>query len=581
MLRVFQALVSFCHLRKRLDPMPARANPSSNRVPVLIAGGGPVGLTLAALLAHYGIESRVIEADESFCTGSRAICVSRRSQEILGWVGADRALVEKGLSWVGGRSFYKDTEVLHFEMPSEATQRFAPMVNIQQYLIEEYAHAAAMAAPARVAVDWCSRVTAVRAVQAVRAMPDAVEVDVVTATRENGTGTVAGGVSAPRTLRADWLVACDGGRSTVREQLGLQLKGTQYDGKYVIVDIRQKTLRKVERLAWFDPPSNPGSTILMHRQPDDVWRIDYQIRDDEDPVEAVKPANVLPRVQSHLAMIGEIEPWEPLWISIYNAKCLSLERYREGRVFFAGDAAHLVPIFGVRGLNSGLDDAGNLAWKLARVIQGKSPERLLDSYSPERRHAADENMAFGAKSTEFMAPPDFAFRLMREATLKLALSDSKVRPLINPRQSTPIHYAGSPLNGPEQGTWTQAMASPGAPAPEALLAGLHKTDSAQQPALPWHLTSRWGKGWVALVFNPTNADLAPDLASHLAAHGVEVIGISPSNDTLGQAWQRYGLPHAQAQGLVLVRPDGYVIARWRAVDAQSVLDTLRALGVLL
>ena len=554
--------------------MSACTTAQADHVPVLIAGGGPVGLTLAALLAHYGVESRVIEADESFCAGSRAICVSRRSQEILGWVGADRALVAKGLSWVGGRSFYKDTEVLHFEMPSEPTQRFAPMVNIQQYLIEEYAHAAAMAASTRVAVDWCSRVTAVHA------MPDAVEVDVVISSIESGAGSgaVTGSVSATRTLRADFLVACDGGRSTVREQLGLQLKGTQYDGKYVIVDIRQKTRRAVERLAWFDPPSNPGSTILMHRQPDDVWRIDYQIRDDEDPVEAVKPKNVLPRVQSHLAMIGELEPWEPLWISIYNAKCLSLERYREGRIFFAGDAAHLVPIFGVRGLNSGLDDAGNLAWKLARVIKGQSPERLLDSYSPERRHAAEENMAFGAKSTEFMAPPDFAFRLMREATLKLALSDSKVRSLINPRQSTPTIYVNSPLNGPEQGAWTHAMAAPGAPAPEALLCSLPAAHGAQNQPAPWHLTSRWGKGLVALAFNPPEL-LNPMPA--LAAQGVEVIGITPANDTAGQAWQRYGLPHAQAQGLLLIRPDGYVMGRWRTLDVQPVLDALRATGVTL
>ncbi len=543
--------------------MPALSNSPSDHVPVLIAGGGPVGLTLAALLAHYGIESRVIEADEGFCTGSRAICVSRRSQEILGWVGADRALVAKGLSWVGGRSFYKDTEVLHFEMPSEPTQRFAPMVNIQQYLIEEYAHAAAMAAPARIEVEWRSRVAAVRAMQ------DGVEVDVVAAISGSDN-------SSTRTLRADWLVACDGGRSTVREQLGLQLKGTQYDGKYVIVDIRQKTQRAVERLAWFDPPSNPGSTILMHRQPDDVWRIDYQIRDDEDPIEAVKPENVLPRVQSHLAMIGETEPWEALWISIYNAKCLSLDRYREGHIFFAGDAAHLVPIFGVRGLNSGLDDAGNLAWKLARVIKGQSPDHLLDSYSPERRHAAEENMAFGAKSTEFMAPPDFAFRLMREATLKLALSDSKVRSLINPRQSTPINYVNSPLNGPEEGSWTHAMAAPGAPAPEALLHGSITAHGLQDQPSPWHLTSRWGKGLVALLFNP------PELLnamSALAAQGIEVIAITPANDTSGQAWQRYGLPDAQAQGLVLVRPDGYVMGRWRALDAQPVLNVLQAKGV--
>ena len=539
--------------------MTALSHSPSDHVPVLIAGGGPVGLTLAALLAHCGIESHVIEADDGFCTGSRAICVSRRSQEILGWVGADRALVAKGLSWVGGRSFYKDTEVLHFEMPSEPTQRFAPMVNIQQYLIEEYAHAAAMAAPASVAVDWRSRVTAVRAKQ------DFVEVEVVAA--DNGSS---------RTLRADWLIACDGGRSTVREQLGLQLKGTQYDGKYVIVDIRQKTQRAVERLAWFDPPSNPGSTILMHRQPDDVWRIDYQIRDDEDPVEAVKPENVLPRVQSHLAMIGETEPWEALWISIYNAKCLSLDRYREGRIFFAGDAAHLVPIFGVRGLNSGLDDAGNLAWKLARVIKGQSPDALLDSYSPERRHAAEENMAFGAKSTEFMAPPDFAFRLMREATLKLALSDAKVRSLINPRQSTPIIYVYSPLNGPEQGAWSNAIAASGAPAPEALLDGLITAQGLKNRPAPWHLSSRWGKGLVALVFNPPEL-LRPMPA--LAASGIEVVAITPANDTSGQGWQRYGLPDAQAQGLILIRPDGYVMGRWRELDALAVLNVLQVKGV--
>ncbi|MGQ3004301.1 MAG: FAD-dependent monooxygenase, partial [Hydrogenophaga sp.] len=356
----------------------------------------------------------VIEADEGYCTGSRAICISRRSQEILGWVGADAPLVAKGLSWTGGRSHWRDTEVLHFEMPTEPTQRFAPMVNIQQFYVEEFAHQAAQAQGGFARVQWASRVVAVR--------PQAQGVQVEIQTPEGS-----------QTVEAAYVVACDGGRSTVREQLGLQLEGTQYDGKYVIVDVVQKTRRAVERLAWFDPPSNPGSTILMHRQPDDVWRIDYQIRDDEDPVEAVKPENVLPRVQSHLAMIGENEPWEPLWISIYNAKCLTLPSYRHGRVFFAGDAAHLVPIFGVRGLNSGLDDAGNLAWKLARVVRGESPDALLDSYSTERVHATRENIAYGAKSTEFMAPPNFAYQLMREATLRLAVSDEQVRSLINPR----------------------------------------------------------------------------------------------------------------------------------------------------
>jgi 3-(3-hydroxy-phenyl)propionate hydroxylase len=265
-------------------------------------------------------------------------------------------------------------------------------------------------------------------------------------------------------------------------------------------------------------------------------------------------------------MIGEDQPWEPLWISIYNAKCLTLERYRHGRVLFAGDAAHLVPIFGVRGLNSGLDDAGNLAWKLAAVIAGRAADSLLDSYSVERVHAARENIAYGAKSTEFMAPPNSAFKLMREATLRLALSDEKVRPLINPRQSSPISYADSPLNGPQVGDWSSELAAPGAPAPEALLAGPHGA---------LHLTQCFGRDMVCLVF----ADGAlPDVLRSLPEKGVAVLVIEPDADTLGQARQRYGLPDAAAQAMVLVRPDGYVMGRWRSLDPAPLLALLEQKG---
>ncbi|MBX3659381.1 MAG: FAD-dependent monooxygenase [Ramlibacter sp.] len=522
--------------------------PLPSSIPVLIAGGGPVGLTLAALLARQGVRSLVVEADAAYCTGSRAICLSRRSQEILGWVGADQPLVGKGLGWVGGRSYWRSTEVLHFRMPSEPTQRFAPMLNIQQFYVEEFAHRAAQTWGDLAQVQFGSRVVAVRS------GAQGVEADIET----------PGG---RHTVQATWLVACDGGRSTVREQLGLQLQGTQYDGKYVIVDIVQKTARPVERLAWFDPPSNPGSTILMHRQPDDVWRIDYQIRDDEDPAEAVKPENVLPRVQSHLRMIGEDAPWEPLWISIYNAKCLTLPSYRHDRVLFAGDAAHLVPIFGVRGLNSGLDDAGNLAWKLARVLDGRSPESLLDSYSAERVHATHENIAYGAKSTEFMAPPNFAFRLMREATLRLAASEPAVRPLINPRQSSPITYAGSPLNVPQSGRWASELAAPGAPAPEALMAG---------PGGPLHLSRLFGSDFTCLVLGEGPL---PQAVRELAAHGLAVVQVDPDADLHGQVRERYGLATAGEQALVLVRPDGYVMGRWHGLDPAPLLAALTTHGV--
>ncbi|GAC1303656.1 MAG: FAD-dependent oxidoreductase [Steroidobacteraceae bacterium] len=532
----------------------------SRNLPVVIAGGGPVGLTLAALLAHHGVSCLVLEADASWCEGSRAICLSRRSQEIFGWVGADGPLTAKGLPWVGGRSYFRDTEVLHFTMPSESAERFAPMLNIQQYYVEQYAHAAALRAGG-VDMRWSARVVRVR--------PQRAGVDVEFQTADGRTHGV----------RTNWLVACDGGRSTVREQLGLELEGVQYEGRYVIVDIEQNTQRAVERLAWFDPPSNPGSTILMHRQPDNVWRIDYQVADHEDPRQAVQPQNVLPRVQAHLEMIGEKAPWKPLWISIYNAKCLSLGSYRSGRVLFAGDAAHLVPIFGVRGLNSGLDDAGNLAWKLALVHQGLASDALLDTYSSERVLATRINIASGAASTEFMAPPHHGFALMRAAALRLALVEPGVRSLINPRQTAPVEYADSALNQPDCGDESIGGVRAGVPAPEAKLRTMQG---------PGHLSQLFGRSFVALYFS-NSPTLPPALQqaagrSHGGAAALRLVRVATRGaadvrtvvDELEQGWQRYG---AVEGTLYLIRPDGYVMGRWSAAESAKIDVALgRALG---
>ena len=483
---------------------------------VVIAGGGPVGLTMAALLASQGIRCTVIEADESFCTGSRAICLSRRSLEILHWCGAAEAIQRKGLAWTSGRSYFRGDEVLKFDMPHDASQRFAPMTNIQQFYVEEYAlRAAEKNFSNMITMRWNTRIAQV-------AQHD-----------DHAMLTLEGGEQ----LRADWLIASDGGRSTVREQLGLTLKGVQYEGRYVIVDVVQKSTRlqtqPVERLAWFDPPTNPGSTILMHRQPDDVWRIDYQVRDDEDPAEAVKPENVLPRVKTHLEWMGETEPWRPQWISIYNAKCLTLDEYRHGRIFFAGDAAHLVPIFGVRGLNSGLDDAGNLAWKLAAVLGGQASDALLDTYSTERRAAALINIDFGSKSTEFMSPPHHGFDLMRQAALRLANRTPQVRSLINPRQSAPVRY-------PSESADTRA-ASPGFIAPDARV---------QIQGQLQHLTQSFGPAYSLLCFGEL-----------MQVAGACSIALNAQSDPHQEARTRY---QAGAHTTVLVRPDGYITARWDA-----------------
>jgi 3-(3-hydroxy-phenyl)propionate hydroxylase len=492
---------------------------------VLIVGGGPIGMTLAALLAKQGVTALLIEADSTYCTGSRAICVSRRSQEILSWAGAESAMREKALPWTSGRSYYRDKEVLHFKMPTESTERFAPMVNIQQFYVEQFAHECG-----GFDVEWNCKVISVKAFD---------EYSEVVVQSADGT---------KQTITCDWLAACDGGKSTVREQLRLSLAGVEYEGRYVVVDIEQDTQREVERLAWFDPPSNRGSTILMHRQPDNIWRIDYQVADDEDPIEAIKPKNVLSRVQSHLDMIGETAPWSAQWISIYNAKCLTLPDYRHKRVFFLGDAAHLVPIFGVRGLNSGIDDAANLAWKLAAVIHRKAEDSLLNTYTQERLHATNENIQYGAKSTEFMAPPHDGFKLMREAALRLSLEHSAVSSLINPRQSLPIEYVGSALNMEVAGNHDGPR--PGMPAPEAELFGFAQT----------HLSQLFGQRFVTLRFSDTQPN---------TEYGVTI------SRKHSQAWSRYA---AQEGSIYLVRPDGYIMATWvesganNAVDVQQLID---------
>ncbi len=500
---------------------------------VLIVGGGPVGMTMAALLAKRGVDVLVVEADEGYCSGSRATCVSRRTLEIMGWAGADAAMMEKSLPWSDGRSFYRDQQVLHFQMPADPTQRFAPMVNIQQYYVEEFSHKAYGGE-----VLWNTRLTT------------------LTQSSDGVTAQVVAVDGEKTTIHADWVVACDGGKSTVREQLGLRLEGMQYDGRYVIVDIKQKTKRPTERLAWFDPPSNPGSTILMHRQPDDVWRIDYQLQDGEDPDEAIKPENVLPRVQSHLSMIGENEPWEVIWIAIYNAKCLTLPSYRKDRVFFAGDAAHLVPIFGVRGLNSGFDDAGNLAWKLALVVQGKAEDKLLDSYSTERVHATHENLRYGAKSTEFMSPPHYGFSLMRQAALRLSTVDKDVSSLINPRQSLPIEYVGSPLNLTENS---------GMPASEAILGEASQPDHT-------HLSQYFGDTFTLLHLS--------DLEDGAIKPHPLVRVLALKRQDAPQVYERYASRVQSQAPFVLIRPDGYIAARWKTAHEVNLDMALSQMGVI-
>ncbi|CAG9253078.1 FAD-dependent oxidoreductase [Burkholderia diffusa] len=534
---------------------------------VAIVGGGPVGLAVALGLANHGIRSVLLEADDSVCHGSRAICISRRSLEIIERLGALDGFLRVGLPWSGGRSFYRHDEVLHFTMPQDENQKLPPMVNLAQYHIEQFLLDAALHRPEFIEIRWQTKVAGVTQ------RPDGVRLDV---------DTPLGGYA----LDADWVVASDGGRSTMRDALGLSLHGTSYEGRYVIVDIALDSDRPTERLAYFDPASNPGSTVLVHKQPDNVWRIDYQLRDDEDPEAAVKPENVIPRVQSLLDMMGERGDWSPIWITIYKANALTLERYRHGRVLFCGDAAHLVPIFGVRGANSGIDDADNVAWKLAYVIRGLASDALLDSYSDERVFATHENLRYGTKSTEFMAPPSFAFDLMRKAVLTLAARHPALRSLINPRQTSAIAYTTSPLNADERDAFS-AGPPPGTVLAECPLMLQASSDIGNDNgARRGHLTDLVGARFTAFRFtrdgasDPSFADLErrlhdagiPFTLVTLARHAAPQHPRCGGYDADGRLFDLYG---ARDGTVYLVRPDGHVLGRWhdaRVTDLSAALE---------
>jgi len=542
-----------------LPPLVAGADPKRHRV--AIVGGGPIGLTLALALARYGIASLVLEADDTVCLGSRATCISRRSLEIFAALRCHESFMTKGLPWTGGRSFYGNTEVFRLQMPHDENQKFPPMINLQQCYTEQYLVDAVEAKPDLIEVRWNTQVTGAHR------HDDGVTLRIQTEQQ-------------PYVVEADWVVACDGARSAVRQALGLKFEGTQYEGRYVIVDIELKSEYPTERRAWFDPPSNPGSTLLMHKQPDNIWRMDYQLRDNEDADEAVKPENVIPRVASHLKMIGERDDWRPVWISIYKANALTLAGYRHGRVLFAGDAAHLVPIFGVRGLNSGIDDAFNLGWKLAFVIQGWATDGLLDTYSDERVFAARENLRYAKRSTEFMAPPSHAFDLMRRAVLSLAPNHAWVRALIDPRQTSAIAFPDSRLNCFAQRSHAfDAGPRPGEILPECpLTIGVGTANDAG------FCTDLLGPHFTALYFSA-----AGDVPAELVAarerlekgplpFAWRTISRRPptgdgtaAHDHTGRLFPMYG---AQPDSLYLVRPDGHAMARWRKANARELAAAL-------
>jgi 3-(3-hydroxy-phenyl)propionate hydroxylase len=319
---------------------------ADEQVQVLVVGAGPIGLVTALGLAQQGVRVVVLESELQVSEGSRAIVFTRRSLEILQQAGVADRITAKGLPWRFGNSFYRGQRVYRMEAPHREDDRFFPMTNLQQQYVEEYLLQALAAFP-HAQVRWGHKVS--RLLRNIDGDGDG-----------DGDGAGAGAGAARQgpgvTLEIDtpggtyvqqapWVVAADGARSPLRTACGLKLEGAAYEGRFVIADIRIDLPLPTERLAFFDPPWNPGNTVLMHRQPAAMRRIDYQLPPDETPEQALEPVSLKARIDAQLAMIGHAGvPWEMDWSSVYSARALTLPQYVHGRIAFAGDAAHLLPI---------------------------------------------------------------------------------------------------------------------------------------------------------------------------------------------------------------------------------------------
>jgi 3-(3-hydroxy-phenyl)propionate hydroxylase len=524
---------------------------SPRRHPVVVVGAGPVGLCAAIDCAQLGLPVLLLDDDNTVSIGSRGLCYAKRTLEVLDRLGCGDPVVEKGVTWNVGRTFHRNDEVFRFDLLPETGHHRPGMVNLQQYYLEEYLVKRAGELPG-IDLRWKNKVVDV--------VPEGAGARIEVETADG-----------PYTLLADWLIVADGARSAVRRLLGLDVVGKVFQDRFLIADVVMKADFPAERWFWFDPPFHPGQSVLLHREADNVWRIDFQLGWDADAEAEKQPERVIPRIK---AMLGDGREFELEWVSVYTFQCRRMDRFRHGRLLFVGDVAHQVSPFGARGANSGIQDTDNLCWKLKLVIDGLAPETLLDSYSDERVAAADENLLNSTRSTDFITPKSQASKDFRNAVLTLAAEHAFARALVNSgRLSVPAHLSASVLNTADSEAFGGLMA-PGAPIDDAPVISAGRDD--------W-LLQHTGNRFVLMLFADDAAELTPvqrEAVASLAKERIPVdtlivarraagapAGLAVVVDHKGLAAQRFD---AQPGTTYLLRPDQHVAARWRRLDPAAV-----------
>ena len=482
-------------------------------------------------MAQRGITSVVLDDNNIVSTGSRAICWAKRTLEIFDRLGVASKMMAKGITWETGRLFNGDKEVFSFNLLPDKDQKFPAFINLQQYYVEEYLIERCFELDELIDLRFSSKV-----------------ID-HTQNKEN-VGVTVRCPEGDYQLKSSYMVASDGAESPTRKRMNLSFDGEVFDEHFLIVDIYMETppfkTDRPERWFWFAPTFHDGQSALLHKQAENIYRIDLQLEENINRKNELDPE----RVRKRIIKVVKSENFEIDWMSIYKFKCASLDRMVFDRIIFIGDSAHVVSPFGARGGNGGMHDVDNLGWKLASILKNSSSEKILSTFNDERIEAAKENIANSSRATNFMTPKNKMAKIFRDQVLDLSLNNLFSRNLINSgRLSVPFKLGGLKLDNEFKD--------------DPLLGSIYVDfPILDRKGNRLFLTDAITHGYNLLSFSKTKMNSTSNL-------NVMNIGDESDKDVDFVDFEGRGLERYREDLSYLIRPDGYIIGIFEDVTFKT------------